>query len=108
MNILCTGNKSPVQKGFLKNSTSDLLLAQRIMGGLYNFCNFVIIFCDYSYIKLKMICEKAIYFTDSEMVKYYQKTCSSNSKFKKTKNYVTNYARCTTLKNISYGLHWDI
>ena len=45
-----------------------------------------------------MICEKAIYFTDLEMIKYYQKTCSSNSKFKKTKNYVTNYARCTTLK----------
>ena len=32
------------------------------------------------------------------MIEYYQKACGSNSKSPKTKNYVTNYARYTTLK----------
>ena len=44
MNILCMSNKSPVQKVFFKNSTGDLLPTLRFLGGLYNFCNFVIIF----------------------------------------------------------------
>ena len=38
MNILRTGNKLPVQRGFIKNN------ALRFLGELYNFCNFVIIF----------------------------------------------------------------
>ena len=43
VNILCAGDKSPVQEGFFKNSTGNLLPALRFLGGLYNFCNFVII-----------------------------------------------------------------
>ena len=42
MNILCAGDKLPVQRGFFKNGTDDLLPALRFLGGLYNFCNFVI------------------------------------------------------------------
>ena len=34
----------PIQRGFFKHSAGDLLLALRFLGGLYNFCNFVIIF----------------------------------------------------------------
>ena len=45
MNILGAGNKSPVQKDFFKNGTSNLLPALRFLGGLYNFCNFVTVFC---------------------------------------------------------------
>ena len=44
MNILHAGDKSPVQRGFLTNSMGDLLPALGFLGGLYNFCNFVIIF----------------------------------------------------------------
>ena len=53
-----------------------------------------------------MICRRVTHFTDSEMVKYYQKTWGSNSKSAKTKNYITNYARYTMLKN--HGLWWDV
>ena len=44
MNILCVGDKSPVQRGFFTNSAGDLLPTPGFQGGLYNFCNFVIIF----------------------------------------------------------------
>ena len=53
-----------------------------------------------------MICRRVTHFTDSEMVKYYQKTWGSNSKSAKTKNCITNYARYTMLKN--HGLWWDV
>ena len=43
MNILCTGNKLPVQEHFFKNSVVNLLSTLRFLGRLYNFCNFVII-----------------------------------------------------------------
>ena len=43
MNILCAGDKLPVQRGFSKNGMDDLLPALRFLGRLYNFCNFVII-----------------------------------------------------------------
>ena len=46
-----------------------------------------------------MISGRATYFTDLEMVEYYQKICSWNSKSTTNKNYRRNYARCTTLKN---------
>ena len=45
MDILHAGNKSPVQECFFKNSASDLLPALRFLGGLYNFCNFVKVWC---------------------------------------------------------------
>ena len=44
MNILRAGDKSPVQKGFLTNSAGDVLPVLGSLGGLYNFCNFEIIF----------------------------------------------------------------
>ena len=44
MYILRVGNKSPVQRGFFTNSTGNLLPALGFLGGLYNVCNFVIIF----------------------------------------------------------------
>ena len=44
MNILRTGDKLPVQRGFFTNNVDDLLLAPEFLGGLYNFCNLVIIF----------------------------------------------------------------
>ena len=40
MNILCAGDKSPVQRGFFTNSMGAL----GSLGGLYNFCNFAVIF----------------------------------------------------------------
>ena len=44
MNILRAGNKSPVQRGSFTNSAVDLLPALDFLGGLYNFCNLVIMF----------------------------------------------------------------
>ena len=35
-----------------------------------------------------MICKRATYFKDSEMIEYYQKTCGLKSKSRKTENYV--------------------
>ena len=46
-----------------------------------------------------MICRRVTYFTDSEMIEYYQKTCGWNSKSAKIKDYITNNTRYTTLKN---------
>ena len=46
-----------------------------------------------------MTCRRATYLKDSEMIEYYQKVSNWNTKSTKTKNYVTNYARYTTLKN---------
>ena len=44
MNILHAGDKSPMQQGFVTNSTGDLLPILDFLGGLYNFCNLVIMF----------------------------------------------------------------
>ena len=41
MNILRAGDKSPVQRGFFKNSAGDLLPAIRFLAGLCNFCNYI-------------------------------------------------------------------
>ena len=43
MNILCAGDKSPMQRGFFKNDAGYSLPALWFLGRLYNFCNFVII-----------------------------------------------------------------
>ena len=56
MNILHTGNKSPMQRHFLKNSAGDLLPTLRFLGRLYNFCFSAIIF---SLIKVTMIYRRA-------------------------------------------------
>ena len=42
MNILSVGDKSLVEKGFFSNSAADLLPALGFLGGLYNFCSFII------------------------------------------------------------------
>ena len=42
MNTLCTGDKSPAQRGFPKNGMGNLLPILRFLGGLYNLCNFAI------------------------------------------------------------------
>ena len=44
IDILHMGNKYPMQRGFFKNSAGNLLPALRFLDGLYNFCNFEIIF----------------------------------------------------------------
>ena len=44
MNILHVGDKLPMQIGFFHNSMGDLLPTLGFLSGLYNFCNFVIIF----------------------------------------------------------------
>ena len=66
-----------MQTGFFKNSTVDLLPAQGFLGELYNFCNFVIrfsliIFCNYIF--------PIVVIVYSEMIGYYLKACSRNSK----------------------------
>ena len=71
-NILRTGNKSPVQRGFFKNRMGNLLPALRFLGGLYSFCNFVIIFF---LMQVMIMCRRVTYFTNLEMIEYYQKTC---------------------------------
>ena len=63
MNILCVSNKLPLQRGFFKNSTGDVLLSLRLLSKLYNFCNIVIIF---SLMYVTMICRRATYFIDSK------------------------------------------
>ena len=52
MNIFHVGDKLPMQSGFFKNSACSLLPALRFLGGLYNFCNFVIIFSLKMYSKV--------------------------------------------------------
>ena len=44
MNILRAGDKLQMQRGFFTNRASDVLPGLGDLGGLYNFCNFVIIF----------------------------------------------------------------
>ena len=68
MNFLHVGNKLLVQERFFKNSAGDLLRIPRFLGGLYNF----VIILSLMYIT---ICKRATYFTDSELIKYYQKMC---------------------------------
>ena len=67
-NILCVGDKSPIQRGFFNNSAGNLLPALSFLGELYNFCNFLIIFSG-----VMVIRRRATYLTDSEMIKYYPK-----------------------------------
>ena len=55
-----------------------------------------------------MMWKRATYFTDSEMIKYYQKTCGWNSKCTKTRKHITNNTRYTTLKINFYGFNWDV
>ena len=82
VNILCTGDKSPMQRGFFTNSVGDLLPALGFLGRLYNFLNFVIIFLQ---CKSWWYVEVATYFTDLRMIEYYQKTCNWNRSLRKLK-----------------------
>ena len=72
MNNLCAGDKLPVQRGFFINSAGDLLPALGFLRRLYNFCNFVVMF---SLINSWWYVELVTYFTDLEIIEYYQKTC---------------------------------
>ena len=49
INILRTGDKSTVQRGFFTNSAGDSLPALGFLGGLYNFLNFLIVFFNLSH-----------------------------------------------------------
>ena len=71
LNILCVGNKSPMQRGFFKKYFFKKLPFLKFLGGLRNFGNFNYIF--FNIILDEMICRRLTYFTDSEMIKYYQK-----------------------------------
>ena len=53
INILHPGYKSPMKRGFFKNSTGNLLTNHRFLVSLYDFCNFIIIF---SLMQVTMIC----------------------------------------------------
>ena len=115
-NILHAGDKSLVQSSFYKNGTGDLLPALRSLGRLYNFCNFGLTSVRqhpvksllFSLMQVTMICRRATYYTGLGMIKYYQKTCSWNSKSTKTKKYIKNYSRYTALKNNSFVLCSDV
>ena len=85
MNILHTGDKLPVQRGFFTNSSGDLLPTLGFLGRLYNFCNLVIIF---SLIKVTMICRSSdifYRFGNATNFEYYHKTCSRNRSLRKLK-----------------------
>ena len=82
MNILHAGNKSPMQRGFVTNSTGNLLPTLGFLGRQFNFCSFVFIF---SLIKSRWYVEVATYFTDLEMIEYCQKTCGWNGSLWKLK-----------------------
>ena len=43
-----TVDKSPMQRGFIKNNAGDLLPALRFLGRLCNVCNFVIVFFNHN------------------------------------------------------------
>ena len=59
MNILQAGSKSPMQRGFFKNSAGNKLTALRLLGKLHNFCNLQIIS---SLMLVTTICKRATYF----------------------------------------------
>ena len=70
INVLCVDSKLSMQRVFFKNSMGNLLPVLRFPGGLYNFCIFIIIF------SVAIISRRAIFFTDSKMIKYYLKISS--------------------------------
>ena len=44
MNVLCMGDKLPMQRAFFTKSAGDLLPTLDFLGEVYNFCNLVIMF----------------------------------------------------------------
>ena len=88
---LYTGVQLPVQRGFFKNNLGDSLPTLSFLSGLYSFCNFVVIFEGKS---RTMICKKATYFTDLEMIEYYQKMYTRNS------------IKCMKAKNCLHQIHY--
>ena len=55
-----------------------------------------------------MICRRATYFADSEMIDYYQKTSDWIASLQKLKTTQQIMPDPLCLKIISYGLRWDI
>ena len=105
MNILGMGYKLQVQRSFFNNSVGDLLPALSFLGGLYDFSNFVIIFLE---CKSQWYVEEQHISQTQKWLNTTQNMYSWNSRYKKTKNYVRNYTRCSMQKIIVYGLRWVI
>ena len=68
MSILHAEDKSPVRRGFFTSSTGGLLPAVGFLSRLHNFCNYI-------FSKSQWYVEVVTYFTDLEMLEYYQKMC---------------------------------
>ena len=68
MNILHTGNKLPMQRDFFK-IRGQFIACPEVSGQAA--C--LLEFCNYIFFNVRMICRRA-YFTDSEMIEYYQKS----------------------------------
>ena len=105
--IFCTlGINFSLQRDFFTNSTGDSLPAQGFPGSLYNFCKLVIIFFNVNHNDMwKLWHMLQIWKWLNATKKMWLKLSSM-----KTKNYLINYTRCTTLRNniISCGLCWDV
>ena len=67
MNILCAGDKLPMQREFSKIVRAIYSLPEGFWAGCIIF---VIIF---SLIYVMMICRRVTFLTDSKMIEYYQK-----------------------------------
>ena len=75
LNILCVGNKSPMQRGFLKKKKKkkkEKIACLKVSRGLY-VISVISSYIFFNIINDEMICRRMTYFRDSEMIKYYQK-----------------------------------
>ena len=76
LNILCVGNKSPMQRGFFNKKKKKKKIEKnsclKVSRGLY----VISVISSYIFFNIiidEMICRRMTYFRDSEMIKYYQK-----------------------------------
>ena len=74
LNILCVGNKSPMQRGFFKKKKKKIekIACLKVSRGLY-VISVISSYIFFNIINDEMICRRMTYFRDSEMIKYYQK-----------------------------------
>ena len=73
LNILCGGNKSPMQRGFFKKKKKiEKIACLKVSRGLY-VISVISSYIFFNIINDEMICRRMTYFRDSEMIKYYQK-----------------------------------